>query len=68
MRYSRKGCDVIYECEESKFRQAVTVKHVIKWAQPGDWICYPLDDLENKGTPFIAQPKEFYTSFVELGA
>ena len=57
---------VTYECKESKFRQEVSVKFVIKWAQAGDWICYPLSEDGKRGTPFIAQPKEFYTTFVEV--
>lgn len=65
LKYKRGA--VVYECTESKFRQEVTVKGLIKWALPGDWICQMLDEKGNLvGHPFIAQPKDFYTNFTKV--
>jgi len=64
MIYKRR--ETLYDCSESKFRQAVTVDGVIKWAQAGDFICYPLDnDGKRIERPFICQAKEFYKTFEE---
>jgi hypothetical protein len=62
-RYKRN--DMEYDCHEAKYKQKITVNFVIKFAQAGDWICYPIDPATNEriDKPFIAQPEYFYKSF-----
>ena len=65
MRYKRG--ENLYECQESKKRESITANNVIKWSDPGDFICYPLNDKgEALPIPFIAQPREFYKNFEKV--
>lgn len=51
-------------CKESKYRQKVEHRGLIKFAQAGDWICYSVNKKnEPIGNPFIAQPEHFHEAF-----
>jgi len=65
MRYKRG--EITYECVETKFRQALEINNLIKWAQIGDWLCTPVYAEGVKGPTFIAQPEHFYKEFVLVG-
>ena len=63
MIYKRR--ESLYDCIEAKYRISIIVNNVIKWAQAGDFLCYPLDkDGKRIERPFICQPKEFFQTFV----